>query len=60
MDTLDPPNDGDAQQAEAGLASSRSRRERNPRAAKTGRFSALEKLKVIFTYLFIRKLIIYY
>ena len=48
MDTLDPPNDRDAQQAEAGLASSRSRRERNPRAAKTGRFSALEKLKVIF------------
>ena len=46
MDAHDPPDDGKAQQIETGLATSRSRRERNPRAAKTGRFSALEKLKV--------------
>ena len=46
MDNHDSANDGGDLQAEAGLAASRSRRERNPRAAKTGRFSALEKLKV--------------
>lgn len=46
MEGQNTPNDGDALQTEAGLAASRSRRERNPRAAKTGRFSALEKLKV--------------
>jgi DNA polymerase alpha subunit A len=45
MDAHDPPDDEKAQQIETGLATSRSRRERNPRAAKTGRFSALEKLK---------------
>ena len=46
MDVHDNSDDGESQQAETGLATSRSRRERNPRAAKTGRFSALEKLKV--------------
>ena len=38
--------DGSRMEAESiGLAASRSRRERNPRANKTGRFSALEALK---------------
>ena len=46
MDVHDNPDDGESQPTETGLATSRSRRERNPRAAKTGRFSALEKLKV--------------
>ena len=39
-------DDGGTPQESAGLASSRSRRDRNPRAAKAGRFSALEALKV--------------
>ena len=45
MDTDDPNAAGTEPQI-SGLASSRSRRERNPRASKAGRFSALEALKV--------------
>ena len=46
MEGNDTIDDGATKQEASGLASSRSRRERNPRAAKSGRFAALEELKV--------------
>ena len=46
MDTNDTIDDGGTKQDSSGLAGSRSRRERNPRAAKAGRFAALAELKV--------------
>ena len=46
MESNDPNDDGGTVPESTGLASSRSRRDRNPRAAKAGRFSALEALKV--------------
>ena len=46
METNDNIDDGGTKQDSSGLAGSRSRRERNPRAAKAGRFAALAELKV--------------
>ena len=46
MDGNDITDEGGTKPETCGLAGSRSRRERNPRASKAGRFSALEALKV--------------
>ena len=48
MDSNAVTDEGGTKSETCGLAGSRSRRERNPRAAKAGRFSALEALKVCF------------
>ena len=48
MESNNTSDDGGTKPETSGLASSRSRRERNPRAAKTGRFAALEALKVYY------------
>ena len=46
MDDNDTTDEGGTKPETLGLASSRPKRERNPRANKAGRFSALEALKV--------------